>query len=274
MKPSLMKPTSLYTDARKRLEDLKRVKKILEERLSNTLPGKIHIVSAGEKISYYHRTEPSDPSGRYISKKEQGTIRKLLQKSYDEKALKLVEQEIQGIEKLLRNAANYPENIKDIYNTYPERARAEITFLDIPDDEYARRWDSLSYEKKPIAQGISLFITDKGDQVRSKTELNIANELYKRGIPYKYECPLQLQGELTIYPDFTILDMHKRKMVYWEHRGMMDDKDYARRAVKRLKEYHLNNIFLGDNLIITEEVSSIPLGTNEIRRVVGHYFRA
>lgn len=53
---------------------------------------------------------------------------------------------------------------------------------------------------------------------------------------------------------------------------MMDDRDYARHSVKRIKDYQEAGIFLGDTLIITEETATIPLGTDEINRVIEAFF--
>ncbi len=108
--------------------------------------------------------------------------------------------------------------------------------------------------------------------MRSKSELTIANALAKHNIPYKYECPLTLKNGAVIYPDYTVLNVKKRKVMYWEHRGMMDDAEYARHTVARNKTYMDNDIFLGKNLVITEETSTSPLGTNEIEAVIREYF--
>ena len=91
-------------------------------------------------------------------------------------------------------------------------------------------------------------------------------------VPYKYECPLQIDKGNVIHPDFTVLDVKRRCEVYWEHRGMMDDREYSRHAVTRVKDYEKAGIFLGDKLIITEETGITPLGTYEIERVIKHYF--
>ena len=53
---------------------------------------------------------------------------------------------------------------------------------------------------------------------------------------------------------------------------MMDDREYAKHTVRRMKEYQKNNLFLGENLIITEETATIPLGTDEIHAVISRYF--
>ena len=97
--------------------------------------------------------------------------------------------------------------------------------------------------------------------------------LESKGIPYKYECPLVLQNGIVIYPDFTLLDIRNRQEIYWEHRGMMDDKEYARNSVQRIKTLMRNGICIGKNLIITEETLTNPLGTDEIKTIIQEFFK-
>ena len=52
---------------------------------------------------------------------------------------------------------------------------------------------------------------------------------------------------------------------------MMDDRSYLRDTVQRIKTYRKEGIQLGDNLIITEETSTLPLGTDEILSVIKHF---
>ena len=75
-------------------------------------------------------------------------------------------------------------------------------------------------------------------------------------------------SDKTIYPDFTILDVKNRRVKYWEHRGMMDNMNYSSHAVYRIKDYLRNGIYIGDNLIISEESKEFPLGTNEIEQLI------
>jgi len=46
-------------------------------------------------------------------------------------------------------------------------------------------WQSDKYIGKGIDGITPQFITEKGEAVRSKSELNIANALYRMNIPYK-----------------------------------------------------------------------------------------
>ena len=99
----------------------------------------------------------------------------------------------------------------------------------------------------------------------------IADLLAREQIPYRYECPLYLEGLGTIYPDFTVLNTRLRKELYWEHFGMMDDPEYAEKAIKKLDGYEQNGIFQGENLIVTYETKQTPLNQKMIIRMIENY---
>ena len=79
--------------------------------------------------------------------------------------------------------------------------------------------------------------TERGDLVRSKSELVIADKLHARGIDYAYEQPLVLPDGRTRYPDFTIADHAQGVTFYWEHLGMLDEPGYRSRWEKKRAEY-------------------------------------
>ena len=79
--------------------------------------------------------------------------------------------------------------------------------------------------------------TERGDLVRSKSELVIADKLHSRGIDYAYEQPLVLANGRTRYPDFTIADHARGVTFYWEHLGMLDNPRYRTRWKRKRTEY-------------------------------------
>ncbi len=79
--------------------------------------------------------------------------------------------------------------------------------------------------------------TERGDLVRSKSELVIADKLHARGIDYAYEQPLVLPNGRVRYPDFTITDHARGVTFYWEHLGMLDDPGYRARWERKRAEY-------------------------------------
>ena len=78
-----------------------------------------------------------------------------------------------------------------------------------------------------------IHVTSRGETVRSKSEVIIANLLHAGGIDYRYEEPLELDG-LTKYPDFTIEDDNSGETYYWEHLGMLRNLNYRRRWEEKL----------------------------------------
>jgi len=300
----LMKQTNLYDEASRRYQELLQTKQIKENALMKAPPGKIHIIQTKNHTQFYLRKEKDEKTGEYISKSNTSQLKVYLQKSYDEKCLKLVEREIVVLEMLLnkshapfgsrkkvcsdhfkpalqqnhsinfesnsqqKHSVSFVTSLQQIYSNYPEEVKKYIDPIAMSDEDYTDYWINIPFVGKEISDYVPYYETNRKERVRSKSELNIANALAERGIPYKYECPLLLQNGSIIHPDFTILNRKARKEIYWEHRGMMDDKAYAGNSVLRLKTLMKNGIILGQNLIITEEAAASPLGTNEIETVI------
>lgn len=128
-------------------------------------------------------------------------------------------------------------------------------------------WRSITYKGNPYRPDQKTHRTPGGIYVRSKSELLIATHLEYMDIPYRYEAPLVLEGN-TVYPDFTILRPADRKIIYWEHMGMLGDSDYAQKASMKLMQYFQCNIRPYDKLITTYDnngtldMSSIEQITN------------
>ena len=134
-----------------------------------------------------------------------------------------------------------------------------------------KEWESEIFSPMPFEEDASEIYTKKGERVRSKTERMIANTLYEHGIPYKYECPIIRNGKVISRPDFTVLNVRRRKQYYWEHFGMMDDMNYANGFVKKLATYAKNDIYLGENLISSYETSSITINEKDVETIIEKY---
>lgn len=86
-----------------------------------------------------------------------------------------------------------------------------------------------------------IHITTRGDAVRSKSEVIIANMLHAKNLDYHYEEPLEIDG-ITKYPDFTIEDDDTGITYYWEHCGMLHDAGYRKRWEEKKRWYAENGI--------------------------------
>ena len=112
----------------------------------------------------------------------------------------------------------------------------------------------------------------RGEFVRSKSEKIIADYLYSKGIPYKYERATTLPGGQLIYADFTVLNVRIGQEFILEHFGMMDNPEYAAGAVRKVNTYIKNGYFLGEKLIVLFESSQFPLNQEVLEIIVRKYF--
>jgi hypothetical protein len=145
-----------------------------------------------------------------------------------------------------------------------------IAPLTLTEEEYARQWERRTYYRKPNTNSYK-FETIKGETVRSKSEVIIANILFLLGIPYKYEYPLILPNGRTIYVDFLILDVKNRKEIWYEHFGMMGIVWYADDNTERFNDIVSAGLIPGDNFIATFETENKVLDTETILKIFEPY---
>ena len=109
--------------------------------------------------------------------------------------------------------------------------------------------------------------TLRGEFVRSKSEVIIANQLFNHGIPYKYEEPLVFADGRHVLPDFTIEDAESGIKYYWEHCGMMDNPSYRARWEVKKQIYQDNGIQEGTGLLVSEDRYG-AIDTQEIENII------
>ena len=226
----------------------------LLEKTRGSFPiGNLHLKTNSGYVRYYWYYNKKD---KYLGKNDTELIRQLAQKDHVTKAL---ETALQEAEILKKDIIEYPKNyVENIYDSLPDAIRKYASPLIISDEEYARQWLSKPFTPKPFAKGAPEYYTLKGERVRSKSEVIIADRLFAKGIPYKYECPVLIGNEI-IHPDLTILRLSDRKILYHEHCGKMDNPDYVENMVSRVNKYAGDGIFQGDRLFLTFETADQPL---------------
>ncbi|QOZ36992.1 ATP-dependent RecD-like DNA helicase [Bradyrhizobium sp. CCBAU 53421] len=98
-----------------------------------------------------------------------------------------------------------------------------------------------------------IYRTTRGELVRSKSELLIAEKLHALGINYQYERPLDgtaRPGRLR--PDFSFID-DSGEIILWEHLGRLDQAKY-REGWEWKQQWYLQNGFKeGNNLFTSTE---------------------
>lgn len=196
--------------------------------------------------------------------------RRIAQRDYDIRVIKRVEERIKAINTFLKIYEK--TSLKTLYTKIHPYRKELISPIILSDDEYIKRWQAVEYKGKSFAEDGPEYITERGERVRSKLEKIIADKLYALGIPYRYEYPLVLKGNIKLYPDFTILRMLTREEVYLEHFGMMDESSYVDKVMYKLNTYERNGIYLGVNLFITHETSKNPLNTKVLDKLIRKLF--
>ena len=162
-------------------------------------------------------------------------------------------------------------NFLKVYDELSETRKKLVYPHVLTDEQYVEQWESMQYEGKSIADDIPVITTERGEQVRSKTEKILADKFWALGIPYRYEYPVQLKGYGTVYPDFTLLNIRERKEFYLEHFGIMDDPEYSEKAIKKLEDYAKNRIYIGKNLLVTFETLQKPLDMKVVEQMLKEF---
>lgn len=112
--------------------------------------------------------------------------------------------------------------------------------------------------------------TARGELVRSKSEVIIANALYYHHLEYVYEPELVLEG-IVRRPDFKVVDDDTGEIWYWEHCGLMDDPRYKKRWKDKEAFYRKNGIEKDKNLIVTFDKNG-ALDSQEVERIIKEKF--
>lgn len=201
----------------------------------------------------------------YANQRIFGEVIELCQQEYEKKLYRNILREIDVINNFFENWVPAELVQDDLLMTRIEFVKPIVQSK----ENYVEEWCSKEYEGLPFSpEDTSEFYTAKGERVRSKSEVMIADTLYRHNIPYKYECPITLQNHRTKYPDFTVLNVRTRREYIWEHLGMMTDPVYVESNLKKLKDYERNGIIQGDKLLLTMESHGCPLSTKNIEKVI------
>ena len=324
METEQLKPSQITADLENRLTQLKEILAATEKRLANTPQGHLRVSQKGHNPEFYHITEPGDTHGSYIPHAKLALARRLAQKDYDARLIKQLKQEIRALQKYLSQTkggdncsvggASTGRSVTDrsgspdsaltaLYTKLCPARQSLVTPITLTDAQYAAQWQAVSWKGLPFAPDSPDYTTARGERVRSKSEVIIADTLARRGIPYRYEYPLELNyrrngrggtsrsdlGDTsthgadrgnsktsyrpgrTVHPDFLCLNVRTRAEFYWEHFGLMDDGDYLERTLVKLKEFAENNILPGKNLIFTMESAACPLSTRQIENLINEF---
>lgn len=266
----MIKLGNAIDDIRTRYDEITWLIGDIEKNLPLYPAGRIRIQNKNNQIYYHHVEDNSDRNGIILSDKEKGLISNLVKKSYLEKVMKVARQEQLVLKRMLDD---YPPNtIEGVFSLLPQERQAVFKPVIPTDEMFLNDWINMPYTPKGFKEGTPFYTTQKGERVRSKSEQIIADRLLAAGIPYKYECPLNLKNGI-VHPDFTILRMSDRQEIYYEHLGKLGDKEYADDNVPKINRYVLSGLDIGKRLFLTMESGGAPFDVRVLDRMIEEDFR-
>ena len=229
---------------------LKRLESMIESRRAyvEAIKDNLSIVRRRNRILLSAREKGSSDRVFLSKDRDEKTILILATKLYYEKLLPLAVKRKLLIESLLAFEKNAP--LEEVYTTLPNPIKEYVDPFEAPLEKVIYDFESEEYSKLDTRAGNYMIKTEEGIMVRSKAEMVINDTLFKSHIPHKYEKPLKT-GNITLRPDFTVINRKTGKQFIWEHFGMMDNPIYVDKFLKKLKVYEDAGYYLYDGLIAT-----------------------
>ena len=223
-----------------------------------------------QKTGYQYYLE-EDGKRTYVRVQDIETVKRILQRNYDLEVKDILTNLRKSVERFLRGYD--PDLIEKAYDCLSDGKKMLVTPVIKSADEYIQAWENANKGGKNPFPEQGQYLTERGEYVRSKSEKILADLFYKYSIPYCYEPQLDFSARVSLYPDFAVLNVKKRKTIYWEHFGLADNEDYARKAFQKLAVYEKNGMEVGNNLLYSVESETAPLDVRQIERKIFRYLK-
>ena len=271
-RPALTK-TSLIADINALIAEMDSLIGTLEKRKELGAEGSIRCSSRGNRIEYTHVTP--DGSRKYISNDNRELIETLARKAHFTKMINAAENEKKQLMRCISilESGSAISDIDEVFPALHEGIRKKTGPLTVSGDGYAINWER---RMQAMTRGVktirSDLTTEKGECVKSKSEIIIADRLHHAGVPYVYEVTLSFNdGNNFLYPDFLVLNKRTRREYVWEHLGKMDSTDYCYKNIGKLESFVRNGFIPGKNMILSMESSTKQLNTAYVDTMIKEY---
>lgn len=230
--------------------------------------GNLRISKNGEKIQYYLITQKGDKNGCYIRKENFEMVKEIARRDYLHTVLKEAKRETKALKRFLKGMKGI--SVEEVYEELSIYRKELVEPILQSDRIFVNEWLNEQYIGNPFSPEEKVYETKRGEKVRSKSEVLLADMYYEMGIPYKYEYPIKMFSGKIRYPDFVLLKMPERKEIYHEHMGLLEEREYRQMNLLKLNEYAKSGIQIGDNLLITFETDYAPLVISDVKKMISH----
>lgn len=192
--------------------------------------------------------------------KDEGLIHQLARKAFLRQTISAIDADVALLRRIEGKYQSFrPEQIiAELGATYDQLPKeyfldpaADCVLYELSEEIRARidrhkAWGAEEYEMFDYKPEERRFISSRGLKVRSRAELLIVEELYKYGVPFRYEQVLKANGRYA--PDFTFEDANGEEF-YLEYCGMMDKEEYVEHYLNKRRMYERNEINEWDRMI-------------------------
>ena len=231
--------------------------------------GTLRVSSSHGTTYFYHMTGKNQSCGTKLTDEEE--IKKLVLKDYYRKLIPALQSEIDLIDSLLEKENDQIAS-KVFEKLHPERKKYIKQLFPTREDSFERWYALVGTASSEPEEGRDFIPTQRGELVRSMNEYNIANALYRHGIPYKYEYPYRAVNGVVLHPDFYVKNKNTGYEYFWEHFGMMDKPDYVMNSMMyKIRLYAEDNLFPGNGLITTFSGGKVELDEEIIEKTIETY---
>jgi len=254
-------------------EQVKQLDKLILEadrriKVSKAPESKRIVVNKKRKSFQYYEL---DKKGKrvYIPKEYRQVVQEVVQRDYDEAVKRALVESKSHINRFLKHYDS--DAVENVYNKLCEGRKVFVTPIIPTDEDYVREWKKTHIGQQNSYPMATSYLTEQGEQVRSKSEKILADLFLKHQIPYLYEPQLKLKNGSSIYPDFAVLNLQTRKTIYWEHFGLISDGEYASKALHKLQAYEENGFVIGKDILFTSESAQAPFDIKTVEKKIKAY---
>ena len=164
---------------RERIAELSSVVAALSKRLSRAPIGVLNVSPHRGGFQYFRVTAKTGRKGEYIPEEKMSLASAIAQRDYDVK-MRAELQKLRGV--LEKCVAKYDASVaENLYALLHPARRSLVTPLVYPDEDFVARWSAVKYAGRDFDADVPVLMTARGERVRSKSEIIIADALFRRG---------------------------------------------------------------------------------------------
>ena len=221
------------------------MKKIFLGKLRGLPKGQLSVSVIGGNTYYYNRV-----NGKriYLGREKGNDIRKMQTHKLITTCLEHIEDNEKLIQEFMcKYKPIHPETVRGTLGKAYQNAEVDLSAYCAKNSE---KWGEQEYKRNMKYPEALVHRTLKGDYVRSKSEVIIANNLYHRNLQYRSE-ELTKVGQNIFAPDFKIQIPSTGKIKLLEHFGMMHNPDYRENALWKMSSYIENGYRPYEDILFT-----------------------